>query len=149
LINRINDDRGKEPGAVLADAPALTDEMLVLARDLERAGWKPLLAIVGRIKDGEMLADNLPGFVAFDALSPRVPIDHVSFRAEHENRIVDHAFDKEAEIALALPRFWPAVRGLSGSFFGPFLRALHPYSPHTKERKGRALVPLKGEADIT
>src|SRR5215213_11035759 len=49
-----------------------------------------------------MLPDDFVCRVAFDALRPRVPVDDHAARIQHEDRVVHHAFDQQAEAALAL-----------------------------------------------
>jgi hypothetical protein len=49
-----------------------------------------------------MLADDLVARVALDLLRAAVPADHHAARVEHEDGIVDHAFDEQAEALLAL-----------------------------------------------
>src|SRR5688572_27404434 len=48
-----------------------------------------------------MLADDLVGAVALDALRAKVPRDDAAARVEHEDRVVPHALDEEPECLLA------------------------------------------------
>ena len=43
--------------------------------------------------------------IAFDPLRARVPIDDVSRRIEHENRVIGNGFDEQAEAALGFLQF--------------------------------------------
>jgi hypothetical protein len=51
----------------------------------------------GRIKLGEMLADDFLRAVALDALGAGVPGRYPTARIEHEDRVVLDAFDKAPE----------------------------------------------------
>ncbi len=60
------------------------------------------VAHVLRIEHGQMLADDLVGRVALDALRPDVPGGHLAVDVQHEDRVFAHAFHQQAETLLAL-----------------------------------------------
>ena len=49
-----------------------------------------------------MLADDLVGAIALDALGARIPARHASLRVEHEDGVVLHCLDEQAKALLAL-----------------------------------------------
>src|SRR6185436_8784041 len=56
---------------------------------------------VGRVEPGKVLADDLGGLVALDPLRTRIPAGHPPVWIEHEDRVVLHGLDHEAEAFLA------------------------------------------------
>ena len=102
LVDRIDHDGGKEFRAILAKAPALGQEVLFLARDLQGARRRACFAVFGRIEYRKMLAENLSGLVPLDPLRARVPIGHVPGGIQHADRVVGDALDQETEVTLAL-----------------------------------------------
>src|SRR5690606_26811253 len=104
---RGDDDVGPEPGAVLADAPAVVLEPAVLAGQSQfGAGPVALVGLVG-IEDGEMFAQDLIGGVAVDRLPAAGPGDDVAAGVEHEDGVVADALDEEPELLL------PAMQAVS------------------------------------
>ena len=92
-----------EPRAVLADAPAFVLEAARRARRRRSSCSRPCRAMrLRRIEGREVLADDLVGGVALDALGAGVPGRDVAVRIEHEDRVVLHALDQQAEALLAL-----------------------------------------------
>src|SRR5690349_16371535 len=51
-----------------------------------------------------MLADDLVGTIALDALGARVPARYAPLRVQHEDGVVLDRFDEEAKAFLALPQ---------------------------------------------
>jgi hypothetical protein len=49
-----------------------------------------------------VLADDFARGVALDARGAAVPTDHAAVHVEHEDRIIHHALDQEAELPFAL-----------------------------------------------
>src|SRR5207302_261678 len=60
------------------------------------------------VKPREMLADDLRGGVALDALAAGVPVGDVAARVKQIDRVIDHALNQHAKLLLAVGR-----RGLS------------------------------------
>ena len=85
-------------------APAFVDEAARFRRHLELVLRPPALARLLRIEGREMLADDLGGFVALDALRAAVPGGDVAVGIEHEDRVVADALDEQAKALLALPQ---------------------------------------------
>src|SRR6185436_17840473 len=94
-------DVGPEPGAVLAQPPALVLDAALALGDLELAlalaGAHVLLGIEGR----EVAPDDLRRAVALDALRAQVPGRDVPARVEHEDRVLAHALDQATEQGVA------------------------------------------------
>ena len=89
VIDAVDDDACPEARAVLAYAPAFADELA-----LPLCGLKHLLrhaggAVFFRVELGEMLADDLVGLEALDALGTGVPAGHDAFRVQQVDRIID------------------------------------------------------------
>src|SRR4029079_4869265 len=62
---------------------------------------------------GEVLADDLGGRVALDALRTRVPAGHTHLGVEHADRVVMYGLDHQAEAFLAVAEILfvaPALR---------------------------------------
>jgi len=51
-----------------------------------------------------MLPDDFVGRIAFDARCARVPARDDAVEVQHVERVVGHAIDEEAELALAVPQ---------------------------------------------
>ena len=98
----VDDDVRPKLRAVLADAPAFPLEASFARGSLERVLRQSGGPILFGIEAGEMLADDLVGEVALDALGARVPVGHVSFGIEHVDGVIGDALDQQAEAA---PRF--------------------------------------------
>src|SRR5581483_9414173 len=95
------DDVRPEAGSVLADAPALLFEAPFLFRDLQVVLRLAGGTFLGRVKEGEVFADDLFRRVALDPLRAVVPRSDVARGIEHEDRVVLHAVDEQAEQLLA------------------------------------------------
>ena len=99
---RAQHDVGPEARAVLSDPPGLFLEasggggQLQLAFRLSRAD------LLGRIEAGEVLPDDLLRGVSLDVLGPPVPGRHPAFAIEHEDGVVLHALDHQAQPLLGL-----------------------------------------------
>jgi hypothetical protein len=65
----------------------LREEPLRLAR----------LGVLGRVEQRQGPAEDLVGLVALDPPQPRVPAGDPAVRVEHEDRVVLHRLDQEAE----------------------------------------------------
>ena len=77
VAQRRDDDVRPEARAVLADAPALVLEASVLRRLAQLELREMLGDVFGRVEDREVLADDLVGAVALDALGAGVPAQDV------------------------------------------------------------------------
>src|SRR6185312_13523328 len=69
--------------------------------------------VLGRVEAREMLADDLVGKIALDALRTGVPARDAPRAVEHEDRVVGHALHQPAELLLgaADPLVGPALLG--------------------------------------
>src|SRR5262249_57326670 len=70
--------------------------------DLERARRLPALLLLLEIELAEVQADDLAAAVTVDPLRALVPLGDVTVGTEHEDRIILHAVDEQAEAPLAL-----------------------------------------------
>ena len=86
--------------AVLSDAPSLDFVLVFLDGQFQRAVRFAGAALVRPIEYPEMLADDFFRGVADDLLGGAVPARHASRRVEHENGVVDDAFDQDLEMTL-------------------------------------------------
>ena len=93
----VDDHAGPERRAVLAETPALLPVAPVAARDLKSLSGAPRLHVLGAVEDREVLADDLFGPIALDALRAGVPADHVAVRVEEEDGVVLDARDQPPE----------------------------------------------------
>ena len=104
VADGVDDDAGPEAGAVLAHAPALRLEPALV----QGGGERPLRhsggAVLVRVEAGEMPADDLAGAVALHPRRARIPTADAAGGVEHEDRVVDHALDQQAELFLAAPQ---------------------------------------------
>src|SRR6185312_9477751 len=99
-----NDGVRPEQRAVLAHMPTLRLVTPLLGGGVESVGWHPLRPILFRVEPGKMVPNNLVGRVAFDARCPGVPARDDAIEVQHVERVVGHAVDEEAELALAVPQ---------------------------------------------
>src|SRR5947209_9623815 len=60
-----------------------------------------------------MLAEDLLGAIALDALGARVPARHMALPVEHEDGVVLRAFDQQSEALLAGVKFRSALADLA------------------------------------
>src|SRR4051812_21292887 len=51
-----------------------------------------------------MSSDDFIGPIALEPLSPHVPTSHVTLGVQHDDCVIDDAFDKQAESLFALPK---------------------------------------------
>src|SRR6185295_1553135 len=86
---------------VLAQAPAFFLIDAGSGGDFQLSRRLSAIQILLRIKDREMLSDDLVGGVALDPLGAGVPGSDVSPGVEHEDGVVPDALDHEAEALLA------------------------------------------------
>jgi hypothetical protein len=96
---------GPEARAVLAQPPAFVKEAAGLGRHFEFVFRPAALEGLGRIKDGEVSAEDLLGFIAFEPLGPGVPTGHVAARIEQKDRVILDAGHDFAEMLLGLGRY--------------------------------------------
>ncbi len=123
-----DDDVGPEAGAVLAHPPALVLDAPLGRRPLQfLLGPAPLDGLL-RVEAGEMLADDLLGPVALDALRPGVPGEDVPLLIEKEDRIIAHAGDQLPEVFLAFaqPGLGAPLSGDRGPQGPPVFRRSFP-----------------------
>ena len=96
IADRVDDDIGPEPGAVLADAPALAFELALAGGGGQRAGRQPPAPILLGVETREVLAEDFLARVALEALGARVPACHDAGGVQHVDGVVRHRFDQEA-----------------------------------------------------
>src|SRR5689334_14178421 len=100
-----------EACTILALSPAFTIEAPFRRGDSERASGQSSLPIRIQIKPGKMLAENFRGAIALETLSARIPARHITFGAEHVDRIVGDRIDKETKTPFALKRRVISIHG--------------------------------------
>src|SRR6266545_4128806 len=104
VVHGRDDHVGPEAGAVLADAPSLVLEPARPAGHLQLVVRPARGHLLGRVEHGEMPSDDLLAPVALDPLRARVPTGHMAGGVEHEDPVVEHGFDHEPELVLAILR---------------------------------------------
>jgi hypothetical protein len=89
---------------ILPHPPALGFDLAGGHRHLQFVFWPMLRTIFRAIHAREMLADDLIRSIALQAFGPGIPTHDVSRRIEHENGLVLHPLDQQAEARLVLPQ---------------------------------------------
>src|SRR6185312_3213498 len=137
-----DDDVGPESRAVLAYPPTLVLEAPLLRGHFELHLGLAVLQVLRRIEAREVLADDLVGLPALQALGGRIPGEYVTTRVQGDDRVVPDVVDEQAHELLRLRR------GLAGR--GPWMAAgprlelrSHQSDSHTArlETKLTALLP--------
>ena len=85
----VDHHHGPEARAVLAHAPAFGFIAPGVAGGLQGPVGDTGLPVLGRIEAAEMLADDFLGLVSLDALGAGIPVRHMTFGIEHEDRVID------------------------------------------------------------
>src|SRR5438105_2469066 len=101
VAHDVDADARPDAAAVLAHAPGLLFVRSFPRGDFERLLRQTLLALFLGVEDGEMLADDLVGLVAFDAPGAGVPARDAALRIEHVDPVVGHPADQNAELVFA------------------------------------------------
>ena len=86
--DRINHDVGPEPGAVLAESPALSLKPPRFSSGCKCTLRKPCLPVLRRIELREMHAEDFFGGIPLEALRSGVPAVHVPCWVEHVDCVV-------------------------------------------------------------
>ena len=102
IADRIDDDVRPEAAAVFADAPTFRLETPLFGRDAESTAGKSGRQVFRRVEPAEILAHDLIGRVALDALRTLVPVGDLAVGIQHINGVVDHRIDEHAEALLSL-----------------------------------------------
>ncbi|HTH98092.1 MAG TPA: hypothetical protein VL574_11805, partial [Stellaceae bacterium] len=95
IDDRLDDDMSPEFRAILPDAPALAFEAAVGFRYLESGCGQIRLTVDCPVKPGEMLADDLAGRIALEALCAGVPADDNAAGIDHVDGIVGDRLDQK------------------------------------------------------
>ncbi len=96
VAQRGDDHVRPEARTVLADAPSLVFEASGVRRRPELEFGKAFGDEIARVEDGEVLADDLVGRVALEALRAAVPAEDVPLGIEREDGVVAHVLDEQA-----------------------------------------------------
>src|SRR4030095_416986 len=88
--------------AVLAHTPSCLLASSVGRGIAQRLLWKTLGSVLGRVKAGELRADDFFRLKTLDPFRAGIPRSHSALRVEHEDRIVLHAFDQKTKALFAL-----------------------------------------------
>ena len=101
-VHRGDYDVGQKPGTVLAHPPSFVLESTVLPRYFQPTGRLARFDILGLIKAGEMLTDDLGGAVARDSLRTLVPAHDPALGVEHQDRVVLDSLNQPPKLFLTL-----------------------------------------------
>src|SRR4029450_12776251 len=93
---------GPKARTILAHAPALGLELAAVAGYAQRPLGSARLAVFLGVEATVVLADDVLGGIALDALGPGVPIVDDATRIEHVDRVVGDAVHEQLETALGL-----------------------------------------------
>src|ERR1700761_1578870 len=85
-----------EAAAVLPAAPSLGGVVAAFGGCFQYLFGEAASAVFLSVEAGEMLANDLPGGVAFYPFSAGVPAHHSAFGIEHVNGVIHHSSDEEA-----------------------------------------------------
>ncbi len=92
--NRIDHDMRPKAGAVLANAPAFTLKPAFQLRNLKGPARQARGAILFDVETGEMAPEDFRFYIAFKALSPRIPTGYHTFGIKHVDGIIRHRLDQ-------------------------------------------------------
>jgi len=104
VVDGIDHHIGPEPLAVLAHPLGLALEPALADRGRQRLLRLSVGAILGRVEQRKVPADDLASLVALDRLRPGVPVGDQALRVEHVDGVVVHALHQEREALLALAK---------------------------------------------
>src|ERR1700738_1920707 len=62
----------------------------------------PSFPIFNRVEFREVISDDFPGQITFDAARTKVPVGHNAFCVEHVNGVVGNSLHQQPELLLAL-----------------------------------------------
>ena len=102
VAQRSDDHVGPESSAVFTDPPAFVLEAAQPLGLGELVLRQLASECVRRIEHREVVADDLIGAVALEALCPGVPGVHPTVRIEQEDGVVSDRLDEEAKTFLAV-----------------------------------------------
>src|SRR5688572_20567075 len=94
---RVDNDACPETRAVLAHTPALGFIFALFTGGAKRARRQSGLAILVGEEAGEMLADDLVGFIALEAARSRIPGGDTAVRLEHIEGVIGDRIDQKLE----------------------------------------------------
>src|SRR3954447_8945389 len=112
------------------------DEAALFCGLLQNVLRKPGVPVLRRVKAREMLADDLIGGVAFDALGTGVPACNMSLGVEHEDGVIDNRLDQLLVSASIEPAGFVALRHRLS-----LKRVLAGHGQRTRE--ARLLIPAE------
>src|SRR5690606_5979377 len=95
LPDRVDQDMGTEPAAVLAHPPALGLVTAIARGDAERTLRFAALDVLLRIEPREVLADHLGIGIALDPLAAGVPAQDGARCIEHVDRVIGNALQQQ------------------------------------------------------
>ena len=124
IPDRVDDDTGPESAFVLANPPSLRFVFAGPLGNTERPLRYTRVAFLRSIERREMAADDFVPRITLDPFGAGIPVDDVSGRIEHVDRIVGDTFHQQAEAPLGIFEFGQAGRELSGPFGGPLFKRL-------------------------
>ena len=97
VADRLDDDARPEHAFVASHPPAFGDVLALVGGDLQGARRLATLLFLLGVEAAEVLTDDLARRVVMDPLRTRVPVGDVAFGIEHEDRVVGHALNEQAE----------------------------------------------------
>src|SRR5271169_6670393 len=119
-----------EPGTIFADAPTLRLKSSLLSGGHQRACRQPVFPILGAIKYGKMLANNLLSPIALDTFGANIPISDNAVCIQHLNVVIRDTPDEKPEASFALTKPRQRVDQLSGALFYMLLERFVELTPH-------------------
>src|SRR6266852_9380176 len=115
--DRVDDDVGPKPAAVLADAPAFFFHSTIALDGFQHLLRLARFPIFIRVEYREVISDNFLGCVPFDAVRTKIPVRDNAFGVEHVDGVVGNTLHQQPELLLAL-----LERFLSNLAFGQVAR---------------------------
>ena len=119
-LDRIDDDACPKAASVLAHPPAFGLELSRFRGSPQSALWNLGRFVFRRVERRKMAADNLVAGIALGARRARIPVDDVTVRIKHEDRVIRDALDQKTEPALGIFKLGKAC----GQFARPLVRTL-------------------------
>jgi len=104
VVDGVDDHMGPETLPILAEPPSLPLEMPPVAGGIQRVLGQTGVYILRDMKTRQMLADDLLGAVALEALRAGVPTGDPPRQIQHEDGVISDPFHQQPEAPFALPQ---------------------------------------------
>ena len=103
---------------VLPDAPSLGFVFSGAPRDLQSSFRDAGRPVLGRVEHRKVLAHDLFARIALDPFRTGIPIDDVTLRIKHVDRVISDALHEQPEASFRLLELRQAHRKFPGAFRG-------------------------------